>query len=698
MSSSEAQKQAAYEPNSELEALLAPYVRAAGPRYRTARWLASDFNATTWKIATEVDFEIDWAIRLPDGELLTSKKHAALCETLKCWLIARTHIDTHGGRMYSRHQERLTLKNTLLCIDYFLLHAQDLKVDQFGLAAITTNDLHAFVGTVASNRSPEKTIYKWHVRLTEFLKQRIDDTQRSALEEVLSSDSELSGPIVDESERVTTLSDSDVLAARAWLASANLYKSGYGSFRLVPRSDRLVAEIYQNTLSAKLRRFRLPPELSVGANFRIMTEYPRARVRSERDARMRQRDLFRITDGLSSLNLLRAERLPAPEVDIRSIRNFAKTLDFKVEGRYRTLPQQVVFSALQKAVEYVLQYGDELVDSFLSLAAKALEAGISTFKFAQRADICAYLGPKCKQLNIRAWSIGDTYHLRVTPSNQVEYYAALRSSPGLYEALILLFGSIQVATGILSARRGGELIDLIAGKCLDVSKTRLLFRNRKSGLAEMRNLEARPIPPIVVRFVALLERLQDGLIRLRAMTEHTHLFAPPAYHGDQYIAALNHSSYNAVLDFFADWAQLPLDKDGRRYYPRQHQFRRFFAMLFFWGGGFGGIDTLRWFLGHTNAEHVWHYITESTPGATIRSVAAEWAAYGVKHNTLEAQVLAEELQAHFGTSDFRILDDEALCLHLEDLIEEGRLKIEPQFLDGKNQYRIAVVLSGYARA
>ena len=104
------------------------------------------------------------------------------------------------------------------------------------------------------------------------------------------------------------------------------------------------------------------------------------------------------------------------------------------------------------------------------------------------------------------------------------------------------------------------------------------------------------------------------------------------------------------------------------------------------------MDTLRWFLGHTDAQHLWHYITESTPGLALRSVAAEWAAYGVKHSTREAELLASELTEHFGTSDFSVLEDEALTLYLEDLMEEGRLCIEPEFLDHGRQYRIAVVL------
>jgi len=106
------------------------------------------------------------------------------------------------------------------------------------------------------------------------------------------------------------------------------------------------------------------------------------------------------------------------------------------------------------------------------------------------------------------------------------------------------------------------------------------------------------------------------------------------------------------------------------------------------------MDTLRWFLAHTDVKHLWHYITESVPGQVLRSVAAEWVAYGVQHASQETSDLATELATHFGTSDFSILDQEALALHLEDLIEDGRLSVEPQFLDDENRYRIAVVLRG----
>jgi hypothetical protein len=244
----------------------------------------------------------------------------------------------------------------------------------------------------------------------------------------------------------------------------------------------------------------------------------------------------------------------------------------------------------------------------------------------------------------------------------------------------------------MMARRSGELIDLVAGRCLDISERYLVFANRKSGFGGLRETEARPVPKIVVRFIKLMERLQSEMIALGSLEATTNLLSPPRKVGSPGLAVLTPGRYGEALDLFCDWAETPLDSDGKRYYVRQHQLRRFFVLLFFWGGGFGGMDCLRWFLGQTDIQHLWHYITESTPGATLRSIAAEHVAYGIRHATDEAETLAAELAEHFNTTDFSVLDEEALVMHLEDLMEEGRLTVEPQFVDGGTAYRIAVIL------
>lgn len=51
-----------------------------------------------------------------------------------------------------------------------------------------------------------------------------------------------------------------------------------------------------------------------------------------------------------------------------------------------------------------------------------------------------------------------------------------------------------------------------------------------------------------------------------------------------------------TTNIFYDFTEVECE-NNKRFYMRQHQLRRFFAMAFFWGNGFGSMDTLRWFLG-----------------------------------------------------------------------------------------------------
>ncbi len=55
-----------------------------------------------------------------------------------------------------------------------------------------------------------------------------------------------------------------------------------------------------------------------------------------------------------------------------------------------------------------------------------------------------------------------------------------------------------------------------------------------------------------------------------------------------------------------DWVESPLI-DGKRWYPRIHQFRRSFAVLYFNFSDGEGLDELSWFLGHANLDQTFHY-------------------------------------------------------------------------------------------
>jgi hypothetical protein len=133
-------------------------------------------------------------------------------------------------------------------------------------------------------------------------------------------------------------------------------------------------------------------------------------------------------------------------------------------------------------------------------------------------------------------------------------------------------------------------------------------------------------------------------------------------------------------------------EDNKRFYMRQHQLRRFFAMAFFWGNGYGSMDTLRWFLGHTDVQHLYHYITESTEGSVLKSVKAQY----VYENLDKQEDLRSILIERYGTSNFSLIEREVLEDYIEDLIVENKLEVEPEFFtdDNGQNYKILIKVKG----
>lgn len=250
--------------------------------------------------------------------------------------------------------------------------------------------------------------------------------------------------------------------------------------------------------------------------------------------------------------------------------------------------------------------------------------------------------------------------------------------------LQVYFGATQLVVGALMARRQSELSSLISGDCIDEHSSSLLFKRSKShkGLFGLKDTLALPIDPIAIEMIRNIEYLQS------AVDGKHYLLSLPKMDNPMLIKTKpDNTSYGTILDLFFDYIEAPVI-DGKRLYLRQHQLRRFFAMTFFWSSGFGSLDTLRWFMGHTDIQHVYHYITESTPGEVLRSVKAQYAKENIKSNA----DLAELIKEKYNTDDFELVESEDLTYYIEDLIEDGQVQVEPEFIEDDNGVKYEIVI------
>lgn len=125
----------------------------------------------------------------------------------------------------------------------------------------------------------------------------------------------------------------------------------------------------------------------------------------------------------------------------------------------------------------------------------------------------------------------------------------------------------------------------------------------------------------------------------------------------------------------------------RRYYIRQHQLRRFFAMLFFWSKGFDGLDTLRHFLAHTDTEHLYHYVTEGISGEVLTDIKAKRILDGVGKKDIEnIDKLTSVILEKFGVQSVTFKTYKQVLEDYKEDIVDGFIETFPPFEQIEQQF------------
>lgn len=672
-------------------------------QYRDAFWLSSRFEDSIWECNFDdhrtkmIDFNIDF----PDGSSLTAPNHAILLDTIKCFLCVQTHADATGGKKLNANTAYARLSIAIKLMDYILLNVGHYKIHKNGLAALSSGDLTAILVDIGSHSNVYQGIYQWIDRLSTFLKKNLNGADFGSLEKHLLLIPVLQNIETPQSEWILTLTPDELAKARAWLHLHKFYYQGHGSgsFKFAPNYAQLAALIYDNTLGGKSTNLPQIPELGYQLSTHSKQEYASISVNSHNEEGfMTENTFLAYYRSLQRLNLLSKIGLPTPIQALATIneKKLMGHLKFIPCGRFRTLPSLVVFSALRKALEFAMTYGDDLVDSYLSIVQAAQNEGTPLNQWQMRvADISPYLTPLIQAMGVKRWLVHELHgKYRYTRHNST-YYPQLRANEGLWDLLRVLYGAVQLIVGTLMARRYGELLSLVPKKCLDNDKRNLIFFACKSGYDGKREKIARPIPSVAAKLIVLLERLQTGLLEGGLIDKYSPLFSYPKPY-ECGLIKLGSMSFNQSLNIFCDYIETPINRDGQRYYIRQHQLRRFFAMLFFWGSSFGGMDTLRWFLAHTDVEHLYHYITESMTGEVLRGVQSHYVVERLQAYDHGVDALADLLEHRFGTRKFDLLNTDELDAYVEDLIKEGQVSVEPEFFkDGAGKdYRILIKIRG----
>lgn len=679
------------------EAQLFEIAIAAASHRRTshysASWLLSPFEDLVWKTIFGSRTEIDFRVRLEDGSYLTDIKNKKTLDIFKLFLILQTHpVHTKGIVLSSITAGNRVLSAVHIC-EYIVDRAQNLKVGEYGLQALSETEARELLRTLATNEVSEG-VYRWSERLTVLLKEKGKSLSDAEAAETLESFSFLG--TIGNTSRKLQLTNDEIIRARLWLWREGKYEKTSrrdGSLYTL-NASLLTAQLYPN---GTLKSNWLQPgfdEINFPAGPRLLREKASAPVRGQ----LRSEHPVRLySNTLSSLVHLKNLNVSFPLALAHAADDpiFVQELKLAAPGRYRTLPHSIVLKALKNALEFSISHCEELFTSYLNIAKACVSENRngSIESFLKNNSIESFLTPSVAAMGVRVWNLSaekrnsfERHHETSIQEAESNFFDSFRRNEGLHELLLVLGGSLLVSLGILMARRQGEITDLQCGDLFDKTGTRLRFVARKP----RRALE-RPIPPVCAKLLGQVQDFQTEMKACGLLSELTNVFSFPGA-GKVRLSAANSSLANLMLDRFCDYFSISLNAKGERTYIRQHQLRRFFAMLFFWGNGYAGLDSLRWFLGHTDPRHLWNYITEEIPGDVLRHVAVDYTVERLIEGDAQARSLVDLIEARFCTRNVQLLDADELSLYIDELLTDKTITVEPEFFSTPNgeDYKILI--------
>lgn len=643
---------------------------------------------------------IDFDIALPDGSRLHEQNNTPLERAIKAFLAIQYSTIATKGLILSPLSHYHRIQRAIAIADMLILRSSLFDIGRHGLATLTGEDVKAMMGAFLSSSSTAEAVYGWRDKLAAFLKSSASAIEVAEYRKYENRYPGIGVVEVDQSERMLSMTDDEVIRARIWLLENDCLSVGY-SLGCITSADvaKLSRLIYKDTLAGFRSRKPCPPELGFGNEEEYRRELVAVPVRRRRWEDSRPMETWQYSTVIKTLCLL---PLAGEAISISATETLkAKSTFGQVAhqpGRYATVPVSTIEEALRHALEFYINYGDDLVDTYGRLADLYLACGTSRKKktalLSSRTIMAEIAAPSLIKLGVKCWihPAKVILHEKTALERKSDFYARLRRSESLYELITVLYGAIQIAIGVLMARRGGELIDLEVGKSLDELEQNLIFANRKSGVAGLRTTLHRPIPKLEVEMVRTLEKLHKSREKLDiGAAASVALFARPTKRG--FKVSASHARYCKALDLFADYFQISVDHVGRRYYLRQHQLRRFFAMAFFYSNSHGGMDVLRWFMGHVDARHLYSYLTEEVPGAVLTGVKACYAADRVRQREQDSAALRQHLSERFGAADVHLLEFDELEAYIESMISSGQASVEPVFLDSSDgRYTVAIIV------
>ncbi|MAE87966.1 integrase [Alteromonas sp. BZK5] len=715
---------------------------------RQPEWLESSFPANKWVLTFgKAPKTIHWdTVYLDDGKKLTDTKHQKLLNSFKYWITAADNPLENGGKIISPITAYHKVIRVIALINAILLHSKGLKLAKYHLLNVN-DDFWLNILAKYAEHGNFQGVYEIDKRTQALLdnaSQSVSDTDAQTFKEEF--------PYVT---RDIAQDDCFLLLAEREKSCAWLFEQGYYHIGERIKYTGTSAMLGELLFKGKMlyHDLNLPnyTELHLKAPKRN-SEY-RAVENNDSSTGTSQQNISKYIEAIR-LIYTNLEHVDAASPSILSERvsssHISQLVSLKKVGRTRTLPPKFVFNLIRQCYEFTKEHlpteegAVTLLNETLTLLTNATSKSTLKNSNSNRPHPDS---PKWDEELHRDMSSSERgYWLQTDAINclsseylkkgikQVQGFAdsienrheRIRANESLFDLFSVLQGAIQVLVGAIMARRQDELIKLkphgnlspnVSPFSEEGAKTEynLIFKVKKTGSKGVNATIERPIPLSIARFIWQLEQFNIKASELNLSKGELSLFNNLNSSRIQ-VSQVNSKVYNAHLDAVCDYLETDLveydNGEYRRNYVRQHQLRRFFAMVFFWSKGFDGMDSLRWMLGHSDMEHLYHYISESETGSVLNGAKASVIVRGVVDSTSELaklegieevrKIIAERLTGNNSTpitiesvseaaEDYddesyltiphisQLQKEQSIETEVIQLLEEGRVTLEPEF-------------------
>lgn len=698
-----------------------------------ASWFKSNFNENIWVLNFgKSDTKIEWnLVELNDGTKLTNPKNAKVLNTFKHWVLSCGDPVAHGGKLVTLKYTERKIQEVITIINGILLNSSyiDLANNHFSLANF--DFFISLLSKLVISGSTEG-VYSHVENVRDYLIRKIEKISDIEAESFKAKYPYLSEELID-SEKVLNLTNEQRIKACYWLESIGYYRK-VKRFWAKGNGSVLKEVIYKNRIIP--RKIYLPsfPELWLQEEI-LKTEYKSISYRNDSDDSdyMKPATLSQYLVTLRYLFYV-AEKNDVVEINTEELQKvnleavYDSFLDIS-KGRMRTQDPEFVLRLMRSSFEFIIEHQDSILKSMIKV----------TKEFTNYRKLNPNKQHDWLKSNEQSFMEEDLIKLGVNTTAKIEKgtvdkFIKLRSNESLGELYTILIGNVCILIGATVARRGGEIEsqrpfgNLVPDKNPFENPDQeycLRFKVKKSGVSlgkSHNKVEDRPILHKLAGFIWKLEQFNKSLIDHGISKEkeiglvnsfsHNHL---PMF------IKLDKGRMSDSLDTVCDYFETPVYElsPGRffRNYIRSHQLRRFFAMCFFWSANDkDGMDTLRWMLGHTDLEHLYHYISESDTGGVLKGVKANYIVKGLldsskeiadlehidelerlimkrfslnEHGTVSVLAIQEAIETfdyqHYKTNPS--IEQIKFVSELEDcvgtLIEGGVISLEPEFFTAK---------------